>query len=179
MANKYRTDGTTLKVDDLLRKLAIPRLRRNSIAVAAGFMQTRNSTGLQGNTVEQKKKEDSGQVSIFRNNFLRKFTFNWYRPLEQIHTGFRTVRNLTSCRSLIMNPDINSNLTTINSSSTLRTIKKFSNRILIQAPSYPIFEACGPSQYYSKERTGDEITVVHSKRIQKILTPSSVLCSMP
>ena len=32
-------DGTTLKVDDLKLKLAIPRQRSHSIAVAAGIMQ--------------------------------------------------------------------------------------------------------------------------------------------
>ena len=32
-------DGTTLEVDDLVRKIAIPRQRSHSIAVAAGIMQ--------------------------------------------------------------------------------------------------------------------------------------------
>ena len=48
MANKYRTakrlisemvDGTTIEVGDLVRKIAIPRQRSHSIAVAAGIMQ--------------------------------------------------------------------------------------------------------------------------------------------
>ena len=48
LANKYQTvkglvsemvDGTTLEVDDLVRKIAIPRQRTHSIAVAAGIMQ--------------------------------------------------------------------------------------------------------------------------------------------
>ena len=48
LANKYRTwqrlvsemvDGTTLEVDDLVRKMAIPRQCSHSIAVAAGIMQ--------------------------------------------------------------------------------------------------------------------------------------------
>ena len=48
LANKYRTvqrlvsemvDGTTLEVDNLVRKIAIPRQRSHSIAVAAGVMQ--------------------------------------------------------------------------------------------------------------------------------------------
>ena len=48
LANKYRTvkklvsemvDGTTLEVDNLVQKIAIPRQRSHSIAVAAGIMQ--------------------------------------------------------------------------------------------------------------------------------------------
>ena len=48
LAKKYRTvkrlvselvDGTTMEVDDLVRKVAIPRQRSHSIAVAAGIMQ--------------------------------------------------------------------------------------------------------------------------------------------
>ena len=48
LANKYRTvkrlvsemiDGTALEVDDLVRKIAIPRQPSHSIAVAAGIMQ--------------------------------------------------------------------------------------------------------------------------------------------
>ena len=48
LAKKYRTvkrlvsqmvDGTTLEVDDLVRKIAIPRQSSHSIAVAAGIMQ--------------------------------------------------------------------------------------------------------------------------------------------
>ena len=48
LANKYRTmkrlvsemvDGTTLEVDDLVRKIAIPRQRSHLISVAAGIMQ--------------------------------------------------------------------------------------------------------------------------------------------
>ena len=111
-----------------------------------------NSTGLQRKTVERKKKEP-GQVSLFRINFTRILTFYCYKPSEQIDTALRTVKKLISCRILIRNPDFNSisSLTTTSSSSTLRTIKKFSNRILIQAPSYSIFEACDSLQDYSEE----------------------------
>ena len=48
LANKYRTvkrlvsemvDETTLQVDDLVRKIALPRQRSHSIAVAAGILR--------------------------------------------------------------------------------------------------------------------------------------------
>ena len=80
LANKNRTvkilvsemvDGTTLEVDDLVRKTekhgkAVIRMQKDHADV--------NSTALQVNTVER-KTEEPGQVFLFRNNATRILTF--------------------------------------------------------------------------------------------------------
>ena len=139
-----------------------------------------NSRGFQENTVER-QKEEPGQVSFFSNNATRIVTFQDYKPSEHIGTVLRTVRNLISCRNFIRNPYINSisKLATISFTSTLRTIKKHSNRIRIQEPINSIFEACDSLQDYSAASTGNITTVIDSKMFRKILAPIFVLCSMP
>ena len=65
-------DGTTLKVDNLVRKIAIQWQSSHSTAVATVTLQMLILRGL--NTLER-KTEEPGQVSLFRNNAARIFTF--------------------------------------------------------------------------------------------------------
>ena len=81
--------GTLLEVDDLVRKIAIPR--QSFDCSSSRNHADLNSTGLQGNTVER-KTEEPGQVSLFRNNATRILTFYCYKPTEQIDTALRTFR---------------------------------------------------------------------------------------
>ena len=127
--------------------------RSHSIAVAAGILQMLILWGFK--EIPWNEKRRSLVKFLARINVTRILTFYCYKLSDQIDAVLRTVRKIISCRSLIRNCDINSisSLTTTSSSSTLRTIKKFSNRILIQAPSYSIFEACDSLQDYSEEST--------------------------
>ena len=65
LANKYRTvkrlvsemvDRTTLEVDDLVRKIAKPRQRIHSIAVAEGIMQMLNLRGFKETPWNEKRR---------------------------------------------------------------------------------------------------------------------------
>ena len=166
-------DGTTMKVNNLVRKIAILRQRSPSIAVAAWIMQMLVLRGFKEIPWNEKRRN------------LVKFFFSEtmlldYSPFSVINHQNRLTPTVRTVRKIIKNPEINriSNLTTISSSITLRAIKKFSNCIIIQAPSYSISEACDSSQDYSEESTGETTIMARSKRNWKILAPSSVLYSI-
>ena len=114
------------------------------------------------------------QKQCYPNKRLLQASVSAYKPSEQIDTALRTVRKF------IKNPDINriSNITTISSFISLRTIQKCSNRILIQTSPYSFFEACDSSQDYPEESTGETTRMTHSQRVCKISAPNSVSCSM-
>ena len=126
---------TILDLDDLVRKIIIPQQRSHSIAVAAGIMQMIILRGFK--EIPWNKKRRNLVKFLFSETMLPK-----YSPFSVINHQNRSTPPL-EVRKFIKNPDINRiiNLNTLSSSITLRIIKKFSNHILIQAPSYSIFEA--------------------------------------
>ena len=67
-------DGTTLEIDDLVRKRAINTATHTFDCSSSRNYADVNSMGIQGNTVEE-KTEEPGQVFFFRKNGTRILTF--------------------------------------------------------------------------------------------------------
>ena len=65
-------DGTTLEVDDLVRKIAIPRERSHSIAVAAGIMQMLILRGIKEIPCNEKRR--NLVKFFFSETMLRKYS---------------------------------------------------------------------------------------------------------
>ena len=116
LANKYRTvkrlvsetvDGTTLEVDDLVRKIAIPRQRSHSIAVAAGIMQMLILRDFK--EIPWNEKRRNLVKFLFSETMLSKYSpfsvINHQNrstpPLEQLKSSSRTP---TSTESAISQP---------------------------------------------------------------------------
>ena len=98
-------DGTTLQVDDLVRKIAIPRQRSHSIAVAAGIIQMLILRGFKETPWNEKQRNLVN--FLFSETMLPEYssfsvTNNQNRstpPLEELGTSSRTPTSTESATS--------------------------------------------------------------------------------
>ena len=149
-------DDTTLEVDDLVRKIAIPGQRSHSIAVAAGIMQMLILRGFK--EILRNEKRRNLVKFLFSETMLLE-----YSPFSVINHQNRSTPPLEQLRNSTRNPT--STETAISQPLALPSPSEPSRSILIQAPSDSIFEACDSSQDYWEESTGETTRRVHSKRI--------------